>query len=116
MASRFPLTSVAGRTALLIGLTAGTVGRKELEAAVLLDNQPRPYLKPVVVEGIRFKSITAAALHLVKAERKLKRPAYAARVKALQTRIARWCNENTVPGYYWAEDLTSDNIIKYYWA
>lgn len=91
----FPLTSAAARIALLVGITAGTVGRTEVEAAVLRDAEARPYRKPVVAGGIYFPSITEAA-------NDWSRPHWQS-VGARQKEIARLCNADNVEGYYWAE-------------
>jgi hypothetical protein len=93
----FALTSVAGRVALLCGITAGTVTQKEVEAAVVMDTEKRPHRKPVVAEGMYFKSVTDAAVCLTGA-RPTRRE-----VMAEQKRIARLCNADNVEGYYWAE-------------
>jgi len=93
-----PLTCQAGRTALFIGLTAGTVTREEVEQAVLLDNEKRPYRKPVVAYGKRYSSITAAA-----ADRFNGRLATSNQHKSEQARIRRLCNEDKTVGFYWAE-------------
>ena len=93
----FKLASVAGRVGLLAGITAGTVSREEVEAAVLKDTEKRPYRKPVVADYTRYPSITAAAEDICgwKASRR--------EVLAMQKNIANWCNSDDVPGCYWAE-------------
>lgn len=92
----FPMNTVAGRTALLIGLTAGQVSRAEVEAAALLDNEKRPYRKPVVAQGRRYRSVTQAAEAICGATAPRKR------VLAMQKTIARYCNADNVAGYYWS--------------
>lgn len=92
----FSLASTAGRVALLAGLTAGTVGRPEVEAAVLRDTEKRPYRKPVVAKGKRYSSVTEAAEAIC--------TGYATRreVMAMQKTIARYCNADNVSGFYWS--------------
>lgn len=111
----FQLTSVAGRVGLLAGITAGTVSREEVEAAVLADTEKRPYRKPVVAEGKRYNSVTDAALALVskyekcvefnRKTRKFKIVGAdrARAIDALKHRIARYCNADNVEGFYWSE-------------
>ena len=103
----FPLTKQANRIALLVGITAGTVLLKEVEAAVLHDTEPRTRCKPVVVEDIRFASIAAGAMYLLRKEpRKFSNKTLAVstkRLDALQHQIARYCNADNVQGYYWSE-------------
>ena len=101
----FPLTSTAGRVALLVGLTAGTVSRPEVEAAVLQDIEPRRYRKPVVAWGIRFESITLAAEARAEIGYKafMGPVEYMRRVKQWQKNIANWCNADNLQGFYWAE-------------
>lgn len=93
----FQLTSTAGRVALLCGLTAGTVTRKEVEAAIIADTAPRPYRKPVVACGMRFDSVTDGAVHLCG------RGASHNKIAAMKKNIANWCNADNLEGYYWAE-------------
>ncbi len=99
----FPLNTVAGRVGLIAGITAGTVSRAEVEAAVLHDVEPRNRRKPVVVEDIRFSSITNAALYLMRQEKVKQGMAFTRRLDTLKHTIANWCNADTVPGYYWSE-------------
>lgn len=107
----FSLASTAGRVALLVGVTAGTVSRTEVEAAVLRDTEKRPYRKPVVVPGIRgkemhFTSVRFAAAYLLWLEhRKTGAPVgtyYARALGAIEKRIARYCNADNVKGFYWS--------------
>ena len=110
MASQSPLTSVAGRTGLLIGITAGTVERAEVEHAVLKDNAKRKAKAPVYAEGKRFGSVIAAAEYLYK-----NRVALWAFSKAgaagdeyrimsnLESRVRRLANADKTVGYYWAK-------------
>ncbi len=92
----FSLASTAGRVALLVGVTAGTVSRTEVEAAVLRDTEKRPYRKPVFIFGRRFASITAAAEYSVGPH------ASAKSLKAEQVQIQKWCNADNVEGVYWS--------------
>lgn len=108
MSKQFPLNTVAGRTALLISITAGIVTSSEVEAAVFKDNEPRPRRRPVVVEGMRFESVTEAANWLKAARPDLWRNSVAARerdqhriTRNLISRIRNWCNADNVEGYYW---------------
>lgn len=116
----FKLTTQAGRVGLLCGLTAGTVTREEVEAAVLQDTEKRPYRKPVVAEGKRYASVTEAATALLSKYEKVATfnkktqaislisytEVVANRSKALDAlkhRIARLCNADDTEGYYWSE-------------
>lgn len=108
MSKQFPLTTVAGRTALLISITAGIVTASEVEAAVLKDNEPRPRRRPVCVEGMRFESVTEAAHWLKAARPDMWIHSSAARerdqhriTRNLIARIRNWCNADNVEGYYW---------------
>ena len=93
----FPLTTVAGRVGLLAGITAGTVTREEVEAAVLKDTEKRPYRKPVVAGGRRYDSISEAAEEIAGWK------SHHSKVLAMQKTIARYCNADNVEGYYWSE-------------
>ena len=93
----FPLTTVAGRVGLLAGITAGTVTREEVEAAVLKDTEKRPFRKPVVARNKRYPSVTAAAEAICGSMAPRKR------IMAMQKTIARYCNADNVEGYYWSE-------------
>lgn len=108
MSKQFPLSTVAGRTALLISITAGITGPAEVEAAVLKDNEKRPTRRPVCVEGMRFESVTEAAHWLKAARPDLWQNSVAARerdqhriTRNLISRIRNWCNADNVEGYYW---------------
>lgn len=93
----FNLSTVAGRVGLLCGITAGTVDRKEVEAAVLRDTEKRPYRKPVVARGKRYDSVTEAAVDICGKYTTRKE------VMAMQKTIARYCNADNVEGFYWSE-------------
>lgn len=99
------LSSAAGRTALLIGITAGTVSQKEIERAVLRDNEKRPYRKPVVAYGKRFDSVRSAATSQLANELVGARsgPTYARMLNAEEKRIAYYCNKDDTVGFYWSE-------------
>lgn len=106
------MSSILGRTVILEGIKAGTVQTADIVAALVEDNQPRQYRKPVVVPGLRgketrFDSVRFAAAHLLWIEnRKGIIPTgtyYARALNAIEKRIARYCNADNVPGYYWAE-------------
>lgn len=98
----FPLTKQAGRIGLLAGIAAGTVTRAELEFTTLLDTEKRPYRKPVVADGIRYESVTDAAVSIL-GKTKSKRYSYAKRMDAMRHRIAAYCNADNVEGFYWSE-------------
>lgn len=101
---QFKLTTQAGRMGLLLGISAGTVLRKELEVVALQDAEKRPYRKPVVVEDIRFDSVTEAAEYLLKQHmRRYKVIDVARKLDCYQHMIARKCNQDCWAGYYWAE-------------
>lgn len=57
----FPLARQSGRVALLLGVLAQAVTAQEIQAAVLLDTEKRPRVKPVVAGGRRYSSVIAAA-------------------------------------------------------
>ena len=110
MPSQSPLTSVAGRTGLLIGITASTVTRAEVEHAVLKDNAKRKTKAPCYAEGKRFGSVVKAAEYLY-----ANRPALWVFSKSgvagdefrvmsnLAARVRRLCDGDKTPGYYWAK-------------
>lgn len=95
--SPFKLSTQAGRIGLLCGLTAGTVTRDEVEAAVLQDTEKRPYRKPVVAYGRRYNSITEAAAANCSSTATLNQ------LKAEQAFIRKLCNADNVEGFYWSE-------------
>lgn len=98
----FPLASSANRIALLTGIIAGTVGDKEVEAAVLKDTEARRRSKPVCAEGLYFASVTEAAKFLVTAENgRLNKDTYYRKVQARVKKISRMCTEDCFDGYYW---------------
>lgn len=98
----FPLASSANRIALLTGIVAGTVGDKEVEAAVLKDTEKRRRSKPVRAEGLYFASVTEAAKTLVTAEYgRLDKNTYYRAVQARIKKISRMCNEDCHDGYFW---------------
>lgn len=99
------LSSSAGRAAMLISIAAGTVSNKEIERAVLIDTEKRPYRKPVVAYGKRYSSIRQAAtsqlaIELVGARSGLN---YARMLNAAEKRIAYLCNKDDTVGFYWSE-------------
>lgn len=101
---KFPLTQSANRIALLCGIIAGTVEKKEVEAAVINDTLPRPRKKPVCAEGIYYPSVTAAAQAIVLSRRaRLNKEEYRRAVQSESKRIARMCEQDCWNGYYWAE-------------
>jgi hypothetical protein len=110
---QFKLSTQTGRMGLLMGISAGTVDKEELEAAIIEDSTPRPHQKPVVVPWhtggeVRFPSVTAAATYLFTAEQAKVRQSYAPadyarKINNIKQRIARYCNADNVPHYYWAE-------------
>jgi hypothetical protein len=98
----FPLASSANRIALLTGIIAGTVGDREVEAAVLKDTESRLRTKPVRAEGLYFASVTEAAKTLVTAEHgRLDKDTYYRKVQARIKKISRMCNEDCHEGYFW---------------
>ena len=98
----FPLASSANRIALLTGIVAGTVGDKEVEAAVLKDTEARLRAKPVRAEGLYFASVTEAAKTLVTAEHgRLDKDTYYRKVQSRIKKISRMCNEDCHDGYFW---------------
>ena len=97
------LSRAAGRTALLIGITAGTVSQKEIERAVLRDNEKRPYRKPVVAYGKRFDSVRSAASWSLGSTSAKVGIEYARMLNAEEKLIARVCNKDDTVGFYWSE-------------
>lgn len=103
----FNLAQSASRVALLVGITAGTVCSREIEAAVLADVEPRRHKKPVVAEGVRYESVTAAAKALVTARSstalRMRKEVFFSLVQSEQKRISRLCTKDVTVGYYWSE-------------
>lgn len=98
----FPMTFSANRIALLGGILSGTVGDKEVEAAVLKDSEKRAYRKPVRAEGIYFESVTDAAKVLVAMRNgRMDKDAFFRAVQSEQHRISRLCNKDQTDGYFW---------------
>lgn len=98
----FPLTFSANRVALLTGVLSGTVGDKEVEAAVLKDTEKRAYRKPVRAEGAYFESVTEAAKVLVSMRNgRMDKDSFFRAVQSEQHRISRLCNKDQTEGYYW---------------
>ena len=93
----FPLTTVAGRVALLTCVISGDVSNRALKEIVVHDTEKRPYRKPVVAAGKRYSSITEAA------EGICGKMAPRRRILAMQKMIANYCNADNVPHYYWSE-------------
>lgn len=104
MASKSLLTSIAGRNAVLGGITAGTVSRAECEYHMLVDNEKRPSRVDVVVEHRMFSSITSAAEYLFNKQYSKYNMSAAEIYNAmcsLRTAIAYKCNKENTLGYYW---------------
>lgn len=100
----FPLAISSNRIALLTGILSGTVGDREVEAAVLKDTEKRAHRKPVVAEGIYFESVTEAAKVLVTTRTgRMTKDTFFRAVQSEQKRIARKCTQDCWDGYYWAE-------------
>ena len=105
----FPLSTVAGRVALLTCVIADAVPKKVLENIVVHDTEKRPHRKPVVVpigkKEVRFPSVRAAAQSkLVDMYPGLQYgPSYLRKLNAMEKRIANYCNADNVKGYYWSE-------------
>ena len=77
---------------------------------MLRDTEKRPRNKPVVVPNatggeVRFRSITLAAMYLLRNEYRVIPVGinYKKALDCIQHRIARYCNADNVPHYYWAE-------------
>lgn len=98
---KFPLTCRDGRIALLVGITSGTVGDREVEAAVLNDIVKRPYRKPVVAADIYYDSAADAARAII--GRNVRGWNAHRRISNLARNISNWCTADNVEGYYWAE-------------
>jgi hypothetical protein len=107
----YSLSTINGRVGLLCGITAGTVSREEVEAAVLHDTETRQYRKPVVVPNhsggeVRFGSVRSAAAFLLRIENFGHIPKginYSRKLSNIAQRISRYCNADNVPHYYWSE-------------
>jgi hypothetical protein len=98
----FPLASSANRIALLSGVLSGTVGDREVEAAMLKDSESRRRDKPVRAEGIYFASVTEAAKVLVTNQYgRLDKDTYYRKVQAKIKQISRMCTEDCHDGYFW---------------
>lgn len=98
----FPLTTVAGRVALLTGIAAKTVTDEELEAAVLHDTETRQHRKPVYAYGKRYTSIRNAAIAAIRLST-ISGIDYAKKLNAMEKRIAYLCNKDQTVGFYWAK-------------
>lgn len=105
----FPLSTVAGRVALLTSVISGIVPNRVLENIVVHDTEKRPYRKPVVVpingKEKRFPSVREAA-HAKLVEQRCGGtygPMYLRMLNAMEKRIANYCNADNVKGYYWSE-------------
>ena len=98
----FPLTSVAGRVALLTGIAAKTVTTEELEAAVVHDTEKRQYRKPVYAYGKRYPSIRKAAIAALRLST-VGGLDYALKLNAMEHKIAYLCNKDQTVGFYWAK-------------
>jgi hypothetical protein len=96
---KFPLTCQAGRVALLVSIHSGTVGKQEIEAAVLQDITKRPYRKAVVAGGVYYNSVSDAARAEV-GTRVRGSEAHRLVMNAVK-RISNWCTADNVEGYYW---------------
>ena len=98
----FPLASSANCIALLSGVLSGTVGDREVEAAMLKDSEARRRAKPVRAEGIYFASVTEAAKVLVTNQYgRLDKDTYYRKVQAKIKQISRMCTEDCHDGYFW---------------
>lgn len=98
----FPLASSVDRVALLLGCAAGAVQSQEIEAAVLHDTTPRKRRKAVVVLGVRYDSITAAArAQLDIKQTRWNKDVYYNAMLCEVKRIARMCTADR-SGYYWS--------------
>ena len=105
MASKSLLTNIAGRNAVLGGITAGAMTREECEYHMLKDNELRPKHVAVVAEGKHFASVTKAAHYLFKQHYAIQFMSALQVYNAmcnLRVTIANKCNKDNVPGYYWA--------------
>ena len=104
--TNFPLSTQAGRIGLLLGISAGTVPKVEVDAAVLRDTEKRPNLKPVVVlikrKEQRFPSVRSAAKALISGMWFATPHEYALALNAKEKEIAHACNADNVVGYYWS--------------
>lgn len=101
--TKFPLTHSANRVALVTGLIAGLVDKAEAQESILHDTMARKWKKPVVAEGTRFESVTAAAQHIVAQRRgKLSPNDHFRAVQSEVKRISRLCTQDCWEGYYWS--------------
>lgn len=91
----FPLAGQSGRVAILLGVLDGSVKEAEIKHYVSRDVEKRPFRKPVVANGVRYESVTAAARAIAKSNE-------LNAVEAERKRIAQLCNEDCWVGYYWS--------------
>ncbi len=102
----FPMASKDNRIELLNGIIDDTVSIKEIKAVVEHDSEKRQHRKAVVVEGLRFSSITQAAVWLAQRKNGKKKVDVAEAHKQIdrnKQNIRNWCNADDRPGYYWSE-------------
>jgi hypothetical protein len=101
--TKFPLTHSANRVALVTGLIAGLVSKAEAQDSIVHDTLARKWKKPVVAEGTRYESVTAAALSAVNARGvKLSPQDHFKAVQSEVKRISRLCTQDCWEGYYWS--------------
>lgn len=102
-----PLTTHSGRVGFLSSvreLTRSTAVREAIETAMVTEIEPRPYRKPVVAQGRRYESITAAARDIrIRDYPGLSVADAADQERRLRVNIGRWCREDNREGYYWSE-------------
>lgn len=57
----FSLRNQAGRMAFLLQLSAGTISQQDIEAIAVQESTPYKRVRPVMVKGKQYSSITEAA-------------------------------------------------------
>ena len=103
----FPLTTQAGRVALLAGIMSGYVGKQEIAAAITQDMEPRPVRKPITVFNRRHDSVVEAAHYLYRTRPEMHGTKAGVRcdqhavVSRIAKRISKWATRDNVVGCYW---------------
>jgi hypothetical protein len=101
---QFPLSTQAGRVALLAGIMSGYVTKQEIAHAITQDMETRPRIKPVMAWGRRFESVTAAAHWAIRWKPDFCAKGIAgdhARLERARKLIARRATQDCWAGFYW---------------
>lgn len=103
---QFPLSTQAGRVALLAGVLSGHVGKQEIVRAIEQDMETRPRVKPVMAWNRRFESVTAAAHWAIRWKPEFCAGGIAgdhARLERARKLIGRRATQDCWEGFFWCE-------------